>query len=155
MSHPMGSYTSHRMGYRSATDESHISHVWMRDFGHMGRRIGYRWVIDESLIGYGLHYRCVIMLHVGQTLFHVGQTLFLVGQTLFLVGQTLFNVSKNYYIWVKHYYMCVKRFYMWIKHYYISSLSRKTYMSNYAFITLLHEWVDRGQMHQLEKLLRV
>ncbi len=31
----------------------------------------------------------------------------------------------------------------------------KTYVSNYAFITLLHEWVDRGQMHQLEKLLCV
>ncbi len=33
---------------------------------------------------------------------------------------------------------------------------RKTYyVSNYAFFTLLHEWVDRGQIHRLEKLLCV
>ncbi len=38
----------------------------------------------------------------------------------------------------------------------ISSLSqKKTYVSNYAFVTLLHEWIDRGQTHQLEKLLCV
>ncbi len=27
---------------------------------------------------------------------------------------------------------------------------KTSYVSNYAFITLLHEWVDRRQMHQLE-----
>ncbi len=32
---------------------------------------------------------------------------------------------------------------------------KTSYVSNYAFITLLHEWVDRGQKHQLEKLLCV
>ncbi len=32
---------------------------------------------------------------------------------------------------------------------------KTSYVSNYAFITLLYEWVDRGQMHQLEKLLCV
>ncbi len=31
----------------------------------------------------------------------------------------------------------------------------KTYVSNDVFFTLLHEWVDRGQTHQLEKLLCV
>ncbi len=30
-----------------------------------------------------------------------------------------------------------------------------SYVSNYVFITSSHEWVDRGQMHQLEKLLCV
>ncbi len=29
---------------------------------------------------------------------------------------------------------------------------KTSYVSNYAFLTLLHEWVDRGQMHPLEKL---
>ncbi len=29
---------------------------------------------------------------------------------------------------------------------------KTSYGSNYAFSTLLHEWVDRGQMHRLEKL---
>ncbi len=32
---------------------------------------------------------------------------------------------------------------------------KTSYVLNYAFITLLHEWVDRGQMHPLEKLLCV
>ncbi len=32
---------------------------------------------------------------------------------------------------------------------------KNSYVSNYAFITLLHEWVDIGQMHQLEKLVFV
>ncbi len=32
---------------------------------------------------------------------------------------------------------------------------KTSYVSNYAFITLLHEWVNRGQMLQLEKLLCV
>ncbi len=32
---------------------------------------------------------------------------------------------------------------------------KTSYVSNYAFITSLHEWVDRWQMHQLEKFLRV
>ncbi len=30
---------------------------------------------------------------------------------------------------------------------------KTSYMSNKAFITLLHEWVDTGQIHQLEKLV--
>ncbi len=30
---------------------------------------------------------------------------------------------------------------------------KSSYVSNYMFFTLLHEWVDRGQTHQLEKLL--
>ncbi len=39
---------------------------------------------------------------------------------------------------------------------YIVVVTEKTsYVSNYAFIILLHEWIDRGQMHQLEKLLCV
>ncbi len=29
---------------------------------------------------------------------------------------------------------------------------KKPSVSNYAFFTLLHEWVDRGQTHRLEKL---
>ncbi len=29
---------------------------------------------------------------------------------------------------------------------------KTSYVSNYAFFTLLHKWIDRGQMHQLEKL---
>ncbi len=32
---------------------------------------------------------------------------------------------------------------------------KTSYVSNYAFITSLHEWVDRRQTHQLEKLLCV
>ncbi len=32
---------------------------------------------------------------------------------------------------------------------------KTSYVSNYAFFTLLHEWVDRGQTHRLEKLLCV
>ncbi len=32
---------------------------------------------------------------------------------------------------------------------------KTSHVSNYAFVILLHEWVDRGQMHQLEKLLCV
>ncbi len=34
-------------------------------------------------------------------------------------------------------------------------VTKKPPVSNYTFITLLHEWVDRRQMHQLEKLLCV
>ncbi len=38
----------------------------------------------------------------------------------------------------------------------INSRHEKTsYVPNYVFFTLLHEWVDRGQTHQLEKLLCV
>ncbi len=29
---------------------------------------------------------------------------------------------------------------------------KTSYVLNYAFFTLLHEWGDRGQMHRLEKL---
>ncbi len=32
---------------------------------------------------------------------------------------------------------------------------KTSYVSNYAFFTLLHEWVDRGQAHRLEKFLCV
>ncbi len=38
---------------------------------------------------------------------------------------------------------------------YRRSHEKTSNVSNYEFITLLHEWVDRGQMHQLEKLLWV
>ncbi len=38
---------------------------------------------------------------------------------------------------------------------YIVVVTKKPSVSNYAFITLLQEWVDRGQTHQLEKLLGV
>ncbi len=29
---------------------------------------------------------------------------------------------------------------------------KTSYVSNYAFFTLLHKWADRGQTHRLEKL---
>ncbi len=29
---------------------------------------------------------------------------------------------------------------------------KTSYVSNYMFFTLLHEWIDIGQTHQLEKL---
>ncbi len=29
---------------------------------------------------------------------------------------------------------------------------KTSYISNYAFSTLLHKWVDRGQTHNFEKL---
>ncbi len=29
---------------------------------------------------------------------------------------------------------------------------KTSYMSNYVFFTLLHEWNDRGQTHRIEKL---
>ncbi len=32
---------------------------------------------------------------------------------------------------------------------------KTSYVSNYAFFTSLYKWVDRGQMHRLEKLLCV
>ncbi len=32
---------------------------------------------------------------------------------------------------------------------------KTSYVSNYVFFTLLYEWVDKGQTHQLEKLLCV
>ncbi len=29
---------------------------------------------------------------------------------------------------------------------------KTSYASNYAFFTLMHKWVDRGQIHHFEKL---
>ncbi len=56
------------------------------------------------------------------------------------------------------YVLILKMFH--IKSYHINSQctaanrrhEKTSYVSNYVFITLLHEWVERGQMHQLEKL---
>ncbi len=42
------------------------------------------------------------------------------------------------------------------KHFIYGRCHEKTFcVPNYVFFTLLHEWVDRGQTHQLEKLLHV
>ncbi len=36
------------MDYRLVTDKPHIGHIWVKNRLHMGYRIGYRWVTDDS-----------------------------------------------------------------------------------------------------------
>ncbi len=46
--------------------------------------------------------------------------------------------------------------YSFLKYHLFRRCRKKTsYVSIYAFFTLLHEWVDKGQTHRLEKLLCV
>ncbi len=36
--------------------------------------------------------------------------------------------------------------------YYRRCQEKTSYVSNYALFTLMHKWVDRGQIHHFEKL---